>query len=299
MSSFKRKSAPKQTSRSVGIRTSPSSPSTIITSTGIPSLDDILGGGLPLSCSLLVLAPDAHSAYGELVQKYFIAQGLACGQRVCVIADDAKEFVKECMWLPANYTGSTSPRLGDDEEEEHASQQDEKIKIAWRYDQMKKFQTTVSSSTPYVSLRLYFGRLMPINGVIIVFRSAEEYCRTLDLTCRIPETLVEDAIRLKELQCVDLASEESGEPLSTLRIISQIAWILKTETLTQPPSEPLRICIPSFASPQWGDLHNQVSFISPKAVFHMENNSYRTYCSSSILLDHSCASIRIHAHLFR
>lgn len=154
MSSFKRKSTPNPPSRSVGTRSSPSSLSTIVTSTGIPSLDDVLGGGLPLSCSFLVLAPDAHSAYGELVQKYCIAQGLACGQRVCVIGDDAKEFVKECMWLPSRDTW-TSPRLGDEEEEEHASQHDEKIKIAWRYGQMKKFQTTVSSSTPYVSLGIY------------------------------------------------------------------------------------------------------------------------------------------------
>jgi hypothetical protein len=51
--------------------------------------------------------------------------------------------------MPASHPGNTSPRFEDEEEE---PQLDQKIKIAWRYDQMKKFQTTVSSSTPYVSL---------------------------------------------------------------------------------------------------------------------------------------------------
>lgn len=37
----------------------------------------------------------------------------------------------------------------EDADDERASQHEDKIKIAWRYEQMKKFQTTVSNS--YVS----------------------------------------------------------------------------------------------------------------------------------------------------
>jgi elongator complex protein 4 len=104
-----------------------------------------------------------------------------------------------------------------------------------------------------------------------VFRSAEEYCGTLDLTSQIPGTVVEGKIYSKELHCIDLASEESGESLSTSRIISQLARLLETERLTplSESSEPLRICIPSLASPQWGDLRDQVCIISPKAVLHV------------------------------
>jgi elongator complex protein 4 len=154
MSSFKKKTAAKQPSSLPGTRPSPSSLSTIITSTGIPSLDDILGGGLPLSCSLLVLCPDLHSAYGELVQKYFIAQGLACGQNVCIIEDDAREFVKDCMWMPGTATAAGLSNNGaNGEEDEKAEQQyGDKIKIAWRYEQMKQFQTTIPSSASYVFL---------------------------------------------------------------------------------------------------------------------------------------------------
>ena len=118
---------------------------------GIPSLDDILGGGLPLSCTLLVLAPDSHSSYGELVQKYFIAQGIACGQRMCVVDDDAKGFIEECMWIPGGSSLSATRSDAVEDEDEKISESDDKIKIAWRYEQMKKFQTTIQPSTSYVS----------------------------------------------------------------------------------------------------------------------------------------------------
>ena len=152
MSSFKRKTTSKQPSISPGTRLSPSSLSTIITSTGIPSLDDILGGGLPLSCSSLILAPDIHSAYGELVQKYFIAQGIACRQRVYVVDDLPKSFLDEVMWLPGTSNQTPGRHNPIEEEDGKAGQHDDTIKIAWRYEQMKKFQTTVSSSTSYVFL---------------------------------------------------------------------------------------------------------------------------------------------------
>lgn len=39
----------------------------------------------------------------------------------------------------------------EDGDDDKATQHDDKIKIAWRYEQMKKFQTTVPSSNAYVS----------------------------------------------------------------------------------------------------------------------------------------------------
>jgi elongator complex protein 4 len=99
------------------------------------------------------LCSDLHSAYGELVQKYFVAQGLACGQNVCIIDDDAREFVKDCMWIPGN-TVATATALSNSNvsggEVKKSEQPDDKIKIAWRYERMKQFQTTVPSSASYV-----------------------------------------------------------------------------------------------------------------------------------------------------
>lgn len=112
-------------------------------------MDDILGGGLPLSCSLLVIAPDTHSSYGELVQKFFISQGLASGQKVCVIDDEPDRFVSGCMWH-SNGTSSPSMTTGEDDGNE-THHEVAKVEIAWRYEHLKPFQTGV----PGLGSRLY------------------------------------------------------------------------------------------------------------------------------------------------
>ncbi|KAG1867859.1 PAXNEB-domain-containing protein [Suillus subalutaceus] len=201
MSSFKRKTLSGRATLPQGTRLSPFSTSTVITSTGVPSLDDILGGGLPLSCSLAVLAPDHHSAYGELVQKYFVAQGLASGQKVCIIRDEPLRFAREGIWM-AGSTPSTPAQASttEDADDEKASQHDDKIKIAWRYEQMKQFQTTVSSNS--------------LN---------DDFCMTFDLTCRIPTASLDAARQSGQLIPIDVDISEDGTG-----VIEQIEELLST-----------------------------------------------------------------------
>ena len=147
MSAFKRKAPATRTASLPGTRPCPSSPFTQLTSTGIPSLDDVLGGGLPLSCSLLTLAPDPHSAYGELVVKYFAAQGLAAGHALIVVDGAPEEVLKEGRWLPGPSVAAKDAVKGEEREGEEAAEEGGKVKIAWRYENMKRVQTTVPSST--------------------------------------------------------------------------------------------------------------------------------------------------------
>ncbi|KAI0036683.1 Elongator complex protein 4 [Vararia minispora EC-137] len=216
MSAFKRRISSKQPPLPVGTRVSPASAATIITSTGIPSLDDVLGGGLPLSCSLLTLAPDPHSAYGELVQKYFVAQGLASGQRVVIVCHDARAFALECMWLSGPSVASADR---DEDAQEGAG---EKVKIAWRYENMKRVQTTVQSP------------------------STDEFCRALDLTSRIPKAVVDDALKDGKLLCLDVP-EMLDDPWKSIRDALNDA----------DDAVPTRVCIPSLGAPGWGDLRPQ------------------------------------------
>lgn len=146
MSSFRRKATGQQIKTYPGTRYSPASQSIVITSTGIPSLDDLLGGGLPLSCSLVLTAPDPHSSYGELVQKYFIAEGLASGHKVLIVDQNARSLVRDLMWLPKLLAGAEVS-----EKQEDDNQDSQKIKIAWRYEKLKQFQTTVASYVSFTS----------------------------------------------------------------------------------------------------------------------------------------------------
>jgi elongator complex protein 4 len=149
---------------------SPSAPSVALISTGIPSFDDILGGGQPVGSILTVLAPDEHSAWSRLVERYWIAQGLAAGQDVLVIGgstDDSanaksnvelEDLVAGCMWLDEGVRKSTRqiipesaqpnpvPEDPDSDAEGLDEESSNRTKIAWRYENMKKFQTTVSGN---------------------------------------------------------------------------------------------------------------------------------------------------------
>jgi len=123
--------------------------------TGVPSLDDVLGGGIRAGHSFLALAPDAHSLYGDLLQKYFIAQGLQDGgQAVLVFAERA--LVDSCMWLARD-------PLSADASVAQAGSDTGKITIAWRYEAVGQHQTTVDASL-WVSMRIKQLRVLIVQG---------------------------------------------------------------------------------------------------------------------------------------
>lgn len=95
-----------------------------------------------------------HSSWGTLLQRYFISQGLVLNQHIAVVSEmnDASVLVNGCMWLPpsretANGTNASQSNNANDDEDEEISGSDAKIKIAWRYEKMQQFQTTVASSS--------------------------------------------------------------------------------------------------------------------------------------------------------
>lgn len=111
------------------------------------------------------------------MQKYYIAEGLASGHCVCVIDEHAEDFMQDVMWYPRSsstptaeptVTASSSSQESDGvaggdfrDDEEELSQEDRKVKIAWRYENMKTFQTTVSAPSSYVHILSVFLRKSP------------------------------------------------------------------------------------------------------------------------------------------
>jgi elongator complex protein 4 len=160
MSSFKRRQPAPQVLQAPGTRLVPGSSSLFQISTGIPSLDDILGGGLPLGHVLTVLAPDIHSTWGELLSRYFLSQGLASDQAVCLVEDDSSVLLEGCMWLVGTNRSKNESEHEDTQlEEQEGSHKDEKVKIAWRYEKMEQFRTTVDHNS---SNCMHMNSLVPL-----------------------------------------------------------------------------------------------------------------------------------------
>ncbi|KAI6031905.1 PAXNEB-domain-containing protein [Pisolithus microcarpus] len=230
--SFKRRIPSNHANSPPGTRISPSSPSTVLISTGIPSLDDVLGGGLPLSCSSVVLVPDNHSAYGDLVQKYFVSQGIACGQQ---------SFARGCMW--------TSVR----------------IKIAWRYEKMKMFQTTVASGSSYC---------------ILLSTPSDDYCHSFDLSSHIPESVIQDASDTNRLIILGA---------SITRLLGNIQDVL---SVSSSETALMRLCIPALGSAQWGDIEARGTVQDVLYFLHSLRRLLRRYpraCASISLAPHICS----------
>lgn len=145
MSSFRRR----VTATSIaGTRPSPYN-SLPLLSTGLVSLDDILGGGLPLSSSLLVES-DSTTAYADLFLKFWVSQGVECRQNAIIVSsglDIAPEDIVKT--LPGVEGGPiVGDKLGEgDDDDDKPDPADGKMKIAFRYEGMKQHAVTVAAPT--------------------------------------------------------------------------------------------------------------------------------------------------------
>ncbi|KAI8576191.1 hypothetical protein K450DRAFT_258054 [Umbelopsis ramanniana AG] len=152
----------------------------LLISTGVPSLDDILGGGLPVG-TVLLIQEDQHTSYAQLLLSYFLAQGVACGHHCAIASMDEtpQQILDNLPWLAEQSTSSEQESKSSKQESE-----DDKMSIAWRYQSLKRFDTgvparSVPAPIPQTSKQAAGAGLPEIN-----------FCDTFDLTTKIkPEAL--------------------------------------------------------------------------------------------------------------
>ena len=101
-----------------------------ITSTGIPALDEILP--LPLG-SLVALT---GTQYSTLITKYFLAQGVVANHVCCVVGANQENLYENLMGL------SKDSQKDQDKQKKMdvLSKNSDKLKIAWRYQNLQKKQ---------------------------------------------------------------------------------------------------------------------------------------------------------------
>ncbi|KAL5639360.1 hypothetical protein ACGC1H_006761 [Rhizoctonia solani] len=194
---------------------------------GLASIDDILGlNGLPTGQVLLVRTPDPHSAWGSMLSRYFIAQGLVSGEAIATVSseDEAEELLSGCMWT-SDEVATTSL---DKEAQDPDIQPDEGMKIAWRYEKMKQFSTTVSK------------------------RSGDQESAAFDLTLRIPLDVLTQSRKIGQLTNVSLAENSDSVYDTGIAHIRKLLRELDTNNGTS--RRTTRIIIPDLGSPAWGDI---------------------------------------------
>ncbi|KAJ3257902.1 Elongator subunit elp4 [Boothiomyces macroporosus] len=205
----------------------------ILTSTGVASFDEILGGGIPLGRTLVV-KQDRYTGYSNLLMKYFIAEGIELSHDVTYITLDSnpEDFILE---LPATVENKAATEIEEDSDYVPSKQtlsgrnmgalrtpgrNSDKMSIAWRYQSLPKVSESFTNSSKTMST----------------------YCHTFDLTKQIDKsTLAKANISLINRETVESAEQGSNS-------YEKLLSLLKTQLL-----QILRVGINSIGSINWDD----------------------------------------------
>ncbi|XP_062328095.1 elongator complex protein 4 isoform X2 [Osmerus eperlanus] len=120
----------------------------LIVSTGVTSLDYLIGGGLAVGTVLLV-EEDRYDSYSRMLLKYFLSEGVVCGHEIFIgsAQDHPGDFLQELPAPILDDVASTNPL------EVRARSCDpncqDSMKIAWRYQNLPRVQSPLASSSRF------------------------------------------------------------------------------------------------------------------------------------------------------
>ncbi|XP_027627532.1 elongator complex protein 4 [Tupaia chinensis] len=120
----------------------------LLVSTGLPALDQLLGGGLAVG-TVLLIEEDKYNIYSPLLFKYFLAEGTISGHMLLIASakEDPANILQE---LPAPLLDDNCKReLDEDVYNQKTPESDTKMKIAWRYQLLPKMEVGPVSSSRF------------------------------------------------------------------------------------------------------------------------------------------------------
>ncbi|XP_008056517.1 elongator complex protein 4 [Carlito syrichta] len=207
----------------------------LLVSTGLPALDQLLGGGLAVG-TVLLIEEDKYNIYSPLLFKYFLAEGIVSGHTLLVASakEDPADLLQE---LPAPLLDDNCKKEFDEDAYSHKTpESDMKMKIAWRYQLLPKMEVGPISSSR-------FGHYY-------------------DASKRIPQELIETSkwhgFFLPEKIFPNLKVEPCSLAHGYIKLLRFIQNIIFEEGFdgSNPQKKQkniLRIGIQSLGSPLWGD----------------------------------------------
>ena len=224
------------------------------TSTGCSSLDSLLGGhgGLVLGSSLLIEESGTTDFAGALL-KYYAAEGI-CHGHVLHVVGVGEGWVRELPGVAEER--SESSRRGKDVQ--HGKAEEERMKIAWRYESLGQAGERGAWRIPYqryISPKLIRRRFLSASRLPLTVSTAlpdrsspasatpdpaqqeTPFCHTFDLTKRL--TIPPDA----KINHIPISSSMNSAPFDT------IIRLLEQKLQTSPPNTIHRLLIPTILSP--------------------------------------------------
>ncbi|XP_039295376.1 elongator complex protein 4 [Nilaparvata lugens] len=131
------------------------SKSQILTSSGIVSLDHILGGGYPVG-NIILIEEDEFGFYSKLFIKYFLSEGLVSRHSayVCSLDTNTRRLVEELPSPVTDYGYESGGRSGTDDV----------LRIAWRYKSASPHSPATAESTAFGH---HFDLACPLSAEVI------------------------------------------------------------------------------------------------------------------------------------
>uniref|UniRef100_A0A2K6GR09 Elongator complex protein 4 n=1 Tax=Propithecus coquereli TaxID=379532 RepID=A0A2K6GR09_PROCO len=208
----------------------------LLVSTGLPALDQLLGGGLAVG-TVLLIEEDKYNIYSPLLFKYFLAEGIISGHTLLIASakEDPADILQE---LPAPLLDDNCKKELDKDVYNHKTPESNvKMKIAWRYQLSPKME-----------------QIGPV--------SPSRFGHYYDASKRIPQELIEASKWHGFFLPEKISSPLKVEPCSLthgyLKLLQFIQNIIYEEGFdgSNPQKKQkniLRIGIQNLGSPLWGD----------------------------------------------
>ncbi|XP_067257435.1 elongator complex protein 4 isoform X1 [Chanodichthys erythropterus] len=117
----------------------------LLLSSGVSSLDYVIGGGLAVG-TLILVEEDRYDSYSRMLLKYFLAEGVVCGHELFLASarDHPDEIMQE---LPSPIVDDVaSLKIGEGQPQPSDPENADTMKIAWRYQNQPRVQTALASS---------------------------------------------------------------------------------------------------------------------------------------------------------